>query len=179
VPKEFTVKMSANQTSLAENENSRIFKFDNQIKVPSYLIALAIGDLERQPIGARTGVITEPAGMAAAVSELQSLETYLDEVEKYVGVPYAWGHYDVLVLPPSFPFGGMENPLLTFLSPTMITGDKSQIATAIHEVGHSWMGNLVTCKTWEDVWLNESPTVFIQRKITEKIYGKERSSVES
>jgi len=103
----------------------------------------------------------------------------LDEVEKYIGIPYAWGHYDILVLPPSFPFGGMENPLLTFISPTMITGDKSQIATAIHEVAHSWTGNLVTCKTWEDVWLNESPTVFIQSKVTAKLYGQDRAKVES
>lgn len=82
----------------------------------------------------------------------------------------------MLVLPPSFPFGGMENPLLTFVSPTMITGDKSQVATAIHEVAHSWTGNLVTCKTWEDFWLNESLTVFIQRKITQKLYGKDEAN---
>lgn len=94
-------------------------------------------------------------------------------------MPYIWGTYNVLILPPSFPFGGMENPMLTFLSPTIITGDKSQIATAIHEVGHSWMGNLVTCKSWEDAWLNESPTVFIQKKVTEKIYGKDRAEVEN
>ena len=94
-------------------------------------------------------------------------------------MPYIWGTYNVLVLPPSFPFGGMENPMLTFITPTMITGDKSQIATAIHEVGHSWMGNLVTCKSWEDAWLNESPTVYIQKKVTEKLYGKERARVET
>lgn len=117
--------------------------------------------------------------MDAAASELDSLQKYLDEVENYMGIPYVWGTYNVLVLPPSFPFGGMENPMLTFVSPTMITGDKSQIATAIHEVGHSWMGNLVTCRSWEDAWLNESPTVFIQRKITEKLYGKERASAEA
>lgn len=99
-------------------------------------------------------------------------------MEKYIGIPYAWGHYDILVLPPSFPFGGMENPLLTFISPTMITGDKSQIATAIHEVAHSWTGNLATCKTWEDVWLNESPTVFIQSKVTAKLYGEDRAKIE-
>lgn len=178
VPKEFNVKMSANDTGSVENGAMKTYKFLNQIKTPSYLIALAIGDIERKELGARVGVITEPNGLAAASKELESLETYLDEVEKYIGVPYAWGHYDILVLPPSFPFGGMENPLLTFISPTMITGDKSQIATAIHEVVHSWMGNLVTCKTWEDVWLNESPTVFIQSKITAKLYGQERAKVE-
>lgn len=85
----------------------------------------------------------------------------------------------MLVLPPAFPFGGMENPLLTFVSPTMITGDKSQVATAIHEVAHSWTGNLVTCQTWEDFWLNESLTVFIQRKVTEKLYGRERANNEA
>lgn len=170
--------MSANDTGAAENGQLKTYKFYNQIKTPSYLIAIAIGDLERKELGARVGVITEPTGISAAAKELESLQTYLDEVEKYIGIPYAWGHYDILVLPPSFPFGGMENPLLTFISPTMITGDKSQIATAIHEVVHSWMGNLVTCKTWEDVWLNESPTVFIQSKVTAKLYGQERAKVE-
>jgi len=114
-----------------------------------------------------------------AAKELDELQKYLDTVEQFVGMPYAWGTYNVLVLPPSFPFGGMENPMLTFISPTMITGDKSQIATAIHEVGHSWMGNLVTCKSWEDAWLNESPTVYIQKKVTAKLYGEERARVET
>lgn len=96
-----------------------------------------------------------------------------------MGIPYVWGQYNILVLPPSFPFGGMENPLLTFVSPTMIAGDKSQVATAIHEVAHSWTGNLVTCKNWNDFWLNESLTVFIQRKITSRIYGEERANSEA
>jgi leukotriene-A4 hydrolase len=96
-----------------------------------------------------------------------------------MGIPYVWGQYNILVLPPSFPFGGMENPLLTFVSPTMIAGDKSQVATAIHEVAHSWTGNLVTCKNWNDFWLNESLTVFIQRKITSRIYGAERANSEA
>ena len=86
---------------------------------------MAIGDLAQKSLGPRTGVITEPAGLQAAANELESLQTYLDEVENYIGIPYAWGTYNVLVLPPSFPFGGMENPMLTFVSPTMITGDKS------------------------------------------------------
>lgn len=107
------------------------------------------------------------------------MQNYLDKVEEWIGIPYAWGEYNMLVLPPAFPFGGMENPMLTFVSPTMITGDKSQVHTAIHEVAHSWTGNLVTCKTWEDFWLNEGLTVFIQRKITEQLYGKDASNIES
>lgn len=179
VPKDFVVKMSANDTAVEEKGENKVYKFDNQIKTPSYLIALAIGDLAVKQIGGRTSVITEPEGLDKAANELDELQTYLDEVEKFVGLPYIWGTYNVLVLPPSFPFGGMENPMLTFVTPTMITGDKSQIATAIHEVGHSWMGNLVTCKSWEDAWLNESPTVYIQKKVTEKLYGKERARVET
>jgi leukotriene-A4 hydrolase len=99
--------------------------------------------------------------MEKAANELVDLDKYLNAVEDYIDVPYAWGSYNLLVLPPAFPFGGMENPMLTFVSPSMITGDKSMIATAIHEVAHSWMGNLVTCKSWEDAWLNEGPTVFL------------------
>lgn len=172
--------MSANSTSLSQvNATHKVYEFQNDIKIPSYLIALAVGDLERVQLGKRVGVISEPNQLPSAVKELSDLEAYLDEVEKWVGMPYAWGEYNLLVLPPAFPFGGMENPLLTFVSPTMITGDKSQVATAIHEIAHSWTGNLVTCKTWEDFWLNESLTVFIQRKITEKFFGKDRSRVET
>lgn len=175
VPKGFNVYMSANQTYAQDG----VFEFRNDIKIPSYLIALAVGDIQRVSLGKRVGIISEPKQLASAKSELSALESYLDEVESWVGLPYVWGDYNVLVLPPSFPFGGMENPMLTFVSPTMITGDKSQVATAIHEIAHSWTGNLVTCKTWEDFWINESLTVFIQRKITEKVFGKDRANVES
>ena len=122
---------------------------------------MAVGDLEKASLGKRVNVIAEPAQIKSAKAELSQLQEYLDETEKYMGIPYMWGEYNLLVMPPAFPFGGMENPMLTFVSPTMITGDKSQVATAIHEVAHSWLGNLVTCKTWEDFWLNESLAVYV------------------
>lgn len=172
--------MSANETSVKDlDESHRLYQFQSDIKIPSYLIALAVGNLEKVQLGNRVNLISEPSQVATAQKELGALPRYLEETEKYVKTPYAWGEYNVLVLPPSFPFGGMENPLLTFLSPTIITGDKSQIASALHEVAHSWTGNLVTCKTWQDFWLNEGLTVFIQRKVSEKIYGKERANDEA
>ena len=172
--------MSANSTGFIDvNKTHTTFMFRNDIKIPSYLIALAVGDLKYHSLGKRVGVISEPQQLALAKKDLEDLEKYLDEVENWVGIPYAWGQYNILVLPPAFPFGGMENPLLSFISPTMITGDKSQVHTAIHEVAHSWTGNLVTCKTWEDFWINESLTVFIQRKISEKLFGKDKAMAES
>jgi leukotriene-A4 hydrolase len=117
--------------------------------------------------------------LKSAQDELSGLPKYLDEVEKWIGLPYIWGDYNLLVLPPAFPFGGMENPLLTFVSPTMITGDKSQVSTAIHEIAHSWTGNLVTCKTWGDFWINEGLTVFIQRKITANLISPTDANLES
>ena len=126
---------------------------------------MAIGDIEYRALGERVGVLTEPGQMDAVVAELDGLAGFLDAVEAYAG-PYIWGVYTILVLPPSFPMGGMENPLLTFASPTIITGDKSQVDVAIHEIAHSWTGNEVTCRDWESFWLNEGWTVFIERKIS-------------
>lgn len=116
--------------------------------------------------------------MDAVSSELESLETLLDSTEKYL-TPYIWGNYSILILPPSFPFGGMENPLLTFASPTIITGDKSQVYVATHEIAHSWTGNDVTCQNWEHFWLNEGFTVFEERKVSGQLHGKEFAQVEA
>jgi leukotriene-A4 hydrolase len=119
-------KMSANSTGFVEvNETHTKFMFRNDIKIPSYLIALAVGNIKYHSLGRRVGVISEPEQLVSAKKELDQLENYLDEVENWIGIPYAWGTYNILVLPPAFPFGGMENPLLSFISPTMITGDKS------------------------------------------------------
>ena len=108
--------------------------------------------------------------MDFVANELETLETLLDEAEKYL-TPYIWGNYTIVVLPPSFPFGGMENPLLTFASPTIIVGDKSQVYVATHEIAHSWTGNDVTCRDWENFWINEGFTVFSERKVSGKIHG--------
>merc|ERR1719311_982856 len=114
--------------------------------------------------------------MDKVANELDTLETLLNKTEEYL-TPYIWGNYSILVLPPSFPMGGMENPLLTFASPTIITDDKSQVYVATHEIAHSWTGNQVTCENWSNFWLNEGFTVFEERKISGDIHGKDFSLV--
>jgi len=146
--------------------------------VPSYLIALAVGDLQFQATGPRTGVWAEPSVLAGAAAEFSDTEKMVEAAEKLYG-PYRWGRYDLLVLPPSFPFGGMENPCLTFATPTVIAGDKSLVSLVAHELAHSWSGNLVTNATWSDFWLNEGYTVYFERRILEQIYGKKRTDMEA
>jgi leukotriene-A4 hydrolase len=125
VESDFVAKLSANSTGIVDHANGyKSYLFENQIRMPSYLIAIAVGDLEYRELGPRVGVITEPSQMDKVANELESLQTLLDETENYL-TPYIWGNYSILILPPSFPFGGMENPLLTFASPTIIAGDKS------------------------------------------------------
>ena len=173
----FVVKMSANDTGSWDLPDGKtMFGFHNDIHIPSYLIAMAIGDLEYRSLGSRVGVITEPAQMDAVASELEDMGDLLDAVEEYMG-PYIWGNYTIIVLPPSFPMGGMENPLLTFASPTIIVGDKSQVYVATHEMAHSWTGNEVTCQNWENFWLNEGFTVFIERHVSGEIHGEDFSKV--
>jgi aminopeptidase N len=146
--------------------------------VPSYLIALAAGDLACRSIGPRTAVYAEPPVIESAAREFDDTEAMIAAVEELYG-PYRWGRYDLLVLPPSFPFGGMENPLLTFATPTVIAGDKSLVSLIAHELAHSWSGNLVTNATWSDFWLNEGFTVYVERRILEKVYGRERAEMEA
>jgi aminopeptidase N len=151
-------------------DGRRAFRFRMEHPVPPYLIALAVGDLEFRPLGPRTGVWTEPAMLDAAASEFRDAERMVDAAEALYG-PYRWGRWDLLVLPPSFPYGGMENPTLTFLTPTIITGDRSQVNVITHELAHSWSGNLVTNATWADSWLNEGFTTYFENRITERLYG--------
>jgi aminopeptidase N len=146
--------------------------------VPSYLSALAVGDLKFRATGPRTGVWAEPSVLAAAANEFSDTEKMVEAAEKLYG-PYRWGRYDLLVLPPSFPFGGMENPCLTFATPTVIAGDKSLVSLVAHELAHSWSGNLVTNATWSDFWLNEGYTVYFERRILEQIYGRPREEMEA
>ena len=152
------------------------FKMDQPI--PSYLIALAAGALEFRPLGERSGVFAEPPLIDAAAREFADTEAMIRAVEEMYG-PYRWGRYDLLVLPPSFPFGGMENPCLTFATPTILAGDKSLVSLVAHELAHSWSGNLVTNATWSDFWLNEGFTVYLERRILEKVYGPERERMEA
>jgi aminopeptidase N len=159
----------------AERAGSQ-FKIERPI--PSYLISLAAGDLEFRPLGERAGVFAEPALVDAARREFADTEAMMRAVEEMYG-PYRWGRYDLLVLPPSFPYGGMENPCLTFATPTILAGDKSLVSLVAHELAHSWSGNLVTNATWSDFWLNEGFTVYLERRIIEKVYGREREEMEA
>jgi leukotriene-A4 hydrolase len=152
--------------------------FRMQQPIPSYLIALAAGDLQFRSLGERCGVFAEPALVDAAAREFCDTEAMIRAVEEMYG-PYRWGRYDLLVLPPSFPFGGMENPCLTFTTPTVLAGDKSLVALVAHELAHSWSGNLVTNATWSDFWLNEGFTVYLEGRIIEKVYGPARQEMEA
>ena len=160
--------MSANETTPTPNDDgTTTYHFRNDIKIASYLLAMAVGNLSYVSTGKRTGVISEPGpdALDRYAKELEDLETYLDATEEWM-TPYIWGSYTVIILPASFPYGGMENPLLTFASPTIIVGDKSQVYVATHEIAHSWTGNQVTCKDWSNMWLNEGFTVFEERKVS-------------
>ncbi|MFN9431348.1 MAG: M1 family aminopeptidase/hydrolase, partial [Acidobacteriota bacterium] len=153
------------------------YSFDMTQAVPPYLIALAVGEIQFRLIGGRTGVYTEKAMLDASAREFADLENMLSAAERLYGT-YRWDRYDLLVLPPSFPIGGMENPRLTFATPTILAGDKSLVSLVSHELAHSWSGNLVTNATWSDFWLNEGFTVYVERRIQEEIYGVQQSEME-
>ncbi len=154
-----------------------VFNFRMDHSVAPYMIAIAVGDLTFKSLGPRTGVWAEPATIEAAARELADTEKMVAAAEKLYG-PYRWGRYDVLVLPPSFPYGGEENPNMTFLTPTFIAGDKSLVSLVAHELSHSWSGNLATNATWNDFWLNEGITTYAERRIVEELYGKKQADEE-
>lgn len=170
VPRELMAVMSA--TNEQGRNATGTYSFAMKHPIPAYLIALAVGDLAFKPLGERTGVYAEPAMLDKAAWEFADTEAMLAASEKLYGA-YRWGRYDILVLPPSFPFGGMENPMLTFATPTIIAGDRSLTALIAHEMAHSWSGNLVTNATWNDFWLNEGFTVYFENRICEAIYGED------
>ena len=173
-PAGLTPVMSAEQLGLGKDG---AYHFRMPQAIPSYLIALACGDLAFRPISERTGIWAEPGEADAAREEFADTEKMVQAAEKLFG-PYRWGRYDLLILPPSFPFGGMENPRLTFATPTVLAGDKSLVSLVAHELAHSWSGNLVTNATWRDFWLNEGFTVYFESRIMEAVYGLERAQVE-
>ena len=178
VPRALRAVMSAEQLTPdgEDGPGGRAFRFRMTHAIPPYLIAIAVGDLAFRPLGPRTGVYAEPAVVATAAAEFADLESMVTAAEALLG-PYLWGRYDVLVLPPSFPFGGMENPMVTFATPTVLAGDKSLVSLLAHELAHSWSGNLVTNATWSDFWLNEGVTTYVERRIMETVYGKPRADV--
>jgi leukotriene A-4 hydrolase/aminopeptidase len=169
-PKELMAVMSAGNDSVKHDDG--VYRFEMPQPIPSYLMALAVGDLSFHSYNNICGVFAEPALIEKCAYEFADMPKMISSAEELYG-KYQWGRYDVLVLPPSFPFGGMENPRITFATPTIIAGDRSLVALIAHELAHSWSGNLVTNATWNDFWLNEGFTVYFETRIMEKIYGKD------
>ena len=178
VPEGLRAVMSAEQLTPdgVEAAGRRAFEFRTTQPIPPYLIALSVGDIAFRPNGSRTGVYAEHPVIDRAAFEFADLEKMVAAAESLLG-PYRWGRYDVLVLPPSFPFGGMENPRLTFATPTVLAGDRSLVSLIAHELAHSWSGNLVTNATWGDFWLNEGVTSYVELRLMEALYGPDRSAM--
>jgi aminopeptidase N len=172
VPQGLVAAMAAEQVGVEEGSGQTFFRFRMPQPIPSYLFALAVGNLDFRELGPRTGVYAEPETIEAAAWEFAENETKIIEAEKLLG-PYLWGRYDLVILPPSFPYGGMENPRLTFLTPTAILGTRGHLSLITHELAHAWTGNLVTNATWQDFWLNEGWTTYAETRITEVLEGKE------
>lgn len=166
----------------AENPQARrpdgIYQFRMPQPIPSYLLALAVGDLAFHPFSERSGIYAQPQVLERAAWELADTPRMIAAAERLYG-PYRWGRYDLLILPASYPFGGMENPRLTFATPTILAGDRSLVALVAHELAHSWSGNLVTNATWNDFWLNEGFTVYFERRIVEALYGRPFEEMEA
>lgn len=178
------IRKPANLRALMSAANNPAARLDASLKfvmpypIPSYLFALAVGDLDWRELSPRTGVFSERPVADMAARELDDLENMVRATEQLFG-PYRWNRFDVLVLPPSFPVGGMENPCLTFITPTMLAGDKSLTSLIVHELAHSWSSNLVSNATWRHIWLNEGLTVYMERRIVEKLYGRGRAEMEA
>jgi leukotriene-A4 hydrolase len=161
----------------ADPPRSGDYRFAMPQPIPSYLVALAVGDLRYQAMSERTAIYAEPSVVARAAAEFEDTEAMMQRSEAIYG-PYRWGRYDLLILPSAFPYGGMENPRLTFATPTVIAGDKSLVSLVAHELAHSWSGNLVTNATWNDFWLNEGFTNHLTYRIMEEIFGVDRGEQE-
>ena len=174
-PEDAMVLMSADNDPKAERDGD--YSFTMPQAIPSYLLAIAAGDLVFEPINERSGVWAEPAMVEKAAAEFADTGKMIDATEAMYG-PYRWERYDMLVLPPSFPYGGMENPRLSFITPTVIVGDGSLVSLIAHELAHSWSGNLVTFSSPKDQWLNEGITTYVENRIVESLYGKERADME-
>ncbi|TQV86949.1 M1 family metallopeptidase [Aliikangiella coralliicola] len=167
--------MSANNTP--QRNQQGVYQFEMPQAIPPYLIAIAAGDIHHKKMSKQTAIYSETAYLDSAASEFSDTQAMIDAAEKLYG-EYRWDQYDLLILPPSFPFGGMENPRLSFITPTVIAGDKSLVSLIAHELAHSWSGNLVTNATWRDLWLNEGFTSYVENRIMEVIFGKDRAVME-
>lgn len=174
VPKDLMAVMSAENPT--KKNDKGIYEFQMRQPIPCYLIAMAVGDLTYRKLGQTCGVYSEPQLIYQCVNEFGDLPKMIRAAEKLYG-KYQWEQYDLIVLPYSFPFGGMENPRLTFVNPTILAGDRSLVSVVAHELAHSWSGNLVTNSSWDDFWLNEGFTVYFENRIMESLYGKEISDL--
>jgi leukotriene-A4 hydrolase len=174
-PPELLAVMSADNDPLTPRTGE--YSFTMPQPIPSYLLAIAVGNIYFAPIGERTGIYTEPELLDASTFEFASTQQMLETAESMYG-PYQWGRYDLLILPPSFPFGGMENPRLSFITPSVLAGDSSLVSLIAHELAHSWSGNLVSNKTWRDIWLNEGTTSYLDSRLMEVLFGKDRADEE-
>ncbi|MDJ0698627.1 MAG: M1 family metallopeptidase [Woeseiaceae bacterium] len=175
-PQELVAVMSADNDPAAARDGE--FTFEMPQPIPSYLLAMAVGNLGFAELGDRTGVYAEPELLEASAWEFADTQAMLEKAETMFG-PYQWGRYDILILPPSFPYGGMENPRLSFLTPSLIAGDRSLVAVVAHELAHSWSGNLVTNATWRDIWLNEGWTSYLEYRLMQEIFSVERAEEEN
>ncbi len=175
VPEGLLAVMSAANPTMTSNTGDYFFTMEQPI--PAYLMALAVGNLEYRPYGRLAGVYAQPDVLLSAAWEFEDTEKMIEVASALFG-PYRWERFDILVLPPSFPYGGMENPRLTFVTPTVIAGDRSLTALIAHELAHSWSGNLVTNATWNDFWMNEGFTVYLERRIMESLYSSAWSRME-
>lgn len=173
--KDLLAVMSAN--NVPDTKRDGDYHFSMPQAIPPYLIAIGVGDLEFKAMSDITGIYGEPSIVDAAAAEFEDTQAMIDQAEKLYG-EYRWGRYDLLILPPSFPFGGMENPRLSFITPTVIAGDKSLVNLIAHELAHSWSGNLVTNATWRDLWLNEGFTSYVENRIMEEVFGRDRAIME-
>jgi leukotriene-A4 hydrolase len=175
-PPELLAVMSADNDPTTERDGT--YEFEMPQPIPSYLLAIAVGNIYFAPIGDDTGVYSEPELLEASAFEFADTQAMLETAEAMFG-PYQWGRYDLLILPPSFPFGGMENPRLSFLTPSLLAGDRSLVSVVAHELAHSWSGNLVTNATWRDGWLNEGWTSYLEHRLMQVIYGEARADEEN
>ncbi|MGX5173030.1 M1 family metallopeptidase [Aliikangiella sp. IMCC44653] len=176
-----TTDKSVRAVMSADNSPQRnpegIYEFKMPQPIPPYLIAIAVGDIHYKKMSEQTAIYSEKAYLNSAAAEFNDTQAMIEATEKLYG-PYRWNQYDLLILPPSFPFGGMENPRLSFITPTVIAGDKSLVNLIAHELAHSWSGNLVTNATWRDLWLNEGFTSYVENRIMEAVFGLERAVME-
>jgi aminopeptidase N len=176
VPRNYMALMSATNNPKSNNKSCK-YNFNMHFPIPPYLISLIVGYFQYFSLDKISGIYADPNLLEAAINEFQDLPKIISCTEKSFG-KYLWDRYDLLIIPKNFPAGGMENPCLTYLSPTVITGDKSFITVIIHELAHAWTGNLVTNYTWNDLWLNEGITTYLQNRVVEEIFGREQALLE-